>query len=277
MQETQSGKKKNQAGQAGEMSFWDHMNELRGHLIRSVLAMCVMATLAFFNRVFIFDMVLLGPLRDDFPTIRFLCNMSEYLGTKVLCLDNSRLSIINISMSGQFMMHLYISLASGLILAFPYVIYELWRFIRPALRDNERRYSGWAVGVVSLLFLTGVAFSYFIIVPLTINFLGTYQVSETVANQVSLQSYISTVVSVTFAVGIVFELPALVYVLARLGLVTAALMKKFRKAMVVVIFVLSAIITPPDMFSMIMVAIPLYLLYEASILIAARTAAKSTP
>jgi len=274
MQETQSGKRQHSAGAAGEMGFWDHMNELRGHLIRSVLAMCVMAALAFFNRVFIFDVVLLGPLHDDFPTIRFLCHMSEYLGTKVLCLDNSRMSIINISMSGQFMTHLYISLASGLIMAFPYVVYELWRFIRPALKDNERRYSGWAVGVVSLLFLTGVTFSYYIIVPLTINFLGTYQVSETVANQVSLQSYISTVVSVTFAVGIVFELPALVYVLARLGLVTAAMMKNYRKAMVVVIFVLSAIITPPDMFSMIMVAIPLYLLYEASILIAARTAAK---
>jgi len=153
----------------------------------------------------------------------------------------------------------------GLVAAFPYVIYEIWSFINPALHSKEKKYSGGAVVASSLLFILGVLFSYFIIVPLTINFFGTYQVSDVVENSISLDSYISTVVSVTFAVGLVFELPIFVYFLTKIGIITPSFMKKNRKYMLIVILTVAAIITPPDVFSQILVTIPLYGLYELSI------------
>lgn len=273
MEEVHSTKKHRRPDPEKEMSFWEHLEELRWRLVRASLSIVGMAVVAFTNREFIFDTVLLGPLRNDFPTIRWLCGLGEKLGVTALCLDNSKLSLINITMSGQFMQHIYISMVAGFVMASPYVFYELWAFIKPALRENERRYSTRAITIVSLLFLLGTTFSYFLIVPLTINFLGTYQVSEAVANQVSLSSYVSTVVSVSLAVGVVFELPVLAWVLARLGIITPALMKKYRKVMIVVIFTVAAIITPPDVFSQVMVALPMLVLYEISIVIAARASA----
>ncbi|MBE0642320.1 MAG: twin-arginine translocase subunit TatC [Bacteroidales bacterium] len=253
-----------------EMSFWDHLDELRGHLFRSVIAVFVLAVVAFLNRNILFDEIILAPREPDFWTNRMLCNLSELLHVPALCLPELNMEIININMSGQFLTHMYISLAAGFVLAVPYVIWELFRFVEPAMYDTERRNARGGVVVVSLLFLIGVVFSYFLIVPLTISFLGGYQVSGQVANQITLSSYISTVVSVSFAVGLVFELPVLIYFLARLGVVTAAWMRKNRRIMMVVVLVLSAIITPPDVFSQVMVAIPLLALYELSIGIAAR-------
>jgi sec-independent protein translocase protein TatC len=189
-------------------------------------------------------------------------------------MGNMSLSIININLSGQFLTHMYISLAAGIVLALPYVIWELFRFVKPGMYENEKRYASGAVIVTSILFLIGVIFSYFLIVPLTLNFLGTYQVSSQVSNQIALSSYISTVVSLTFAVGVVFELPVLVYFLTRIGVLTSAFMKKNRKVMIVVILTLAAIITPPDVFSQIMVTIPLLLLYELSIVVAKRVERK---
>jgi sec-independent protein translocase protein TatC len=252
-----------------DMGFWEHLEELRWHLVRSLIAIALGTVFAFMKRDFIFDTILLGPKTNDFLTIRLLCNLGEKLGTSVLCLDNSQLTLINITMSGQFTQHIYISLVAGLIIASPYVFYELWRFIKPALREEELRYSSIAITIVSLLFIIGILFSYFLIVPLTINFLGNYQVSEMVKNQISLSSYISTVVGVILSVGIVFELPALAWVLSRLGIITDKWMRKYRKVMIVVIFIVAAIITPPDMFSQILVAVPLLILYEISIYVAA--------
>jgi sec-independent protein translocase protein TatC len=272
MEEVHSTKKHRKPDPEKEMSFWEHLDELRWRLVRATLAVVGMAIVAFANREFVFDTVLLGPLNKDFPTLRWLCSLGKTLGVEALCLDNSKLSLINITMSGQFMQHLYISMVAGFVLASPYVFYELWAFIKPALHENERRYSTRAITIVSLLFLLGTIFSYLLVVPLTINFLGTYQVSTQVANQVSLSSYVSTVVSVSLAVGVVFELPVLAWVLARLGIITPALMRKYRKVMIVIIFVLAAIITPPDVFSQVMVALPMLVLYEISILIAARAA-----
>jgi sec-independent protein translocase protein TatC len=165
---------------------------------------------------------------------------------------------------------MYISTVAGFIVAFPYILYEIWSFVKPALYDKEQKYSKGAVFISSLLFLLGVLFSYFLIVPLTVNFLGNYQVSEAVLNQVSLKSYINTVVSVTFAVGVVFELPILVYFLTKIGVITPDFLTKNRKYMFVVLLILSAIITPPDMFSQIMVVIPLAGLYEVSIKVSKR-------
>lgn len=253
-----------------EMSFWDHLDELRSHLVRSIIAVVILAVVAFIFKDFIFDRVILAPIRPDFYTTILLCRFADFTGVASLCMDNSKLEIINIRMSGQFLTHMYISIMAGVILAFPYILHEIWSFIQPALKPTEKKHSGGVVLVCSLLFLTGVLFSYSLIVPLTINFLGTYQVSEAVANNVSLSSYISTVVSVSLSVGIVFELPVFVFFLTKVGILTPEFLKKNRKYTIVILLVLAAIITPPDVFSQVMVVIPLLLLYELSIVIAKR-------
>ncbi|MBU1011718.1 MAG: twin-arginine translocase subunit TatC [Bacteroidetes bacterium] len=252
------------------MSFWEHLEELRWHIVRSVIAIVIFAIIAFLNREIIFDVVILAPKDSNFITNRILCQIADYLSISGLCIGEMSLKIINISMSGQFMTHMYISMIVGLVAAFPYVIYQIWSFINPALHSKEKKYSGGAVIASSLLFILGVLFSYFIIVPLTINFFGTYQVSDVVENSISLDSYISTVVSVTFAVGLVFELPILVYFLTKIGIITPSFMKKNRKYMLVILLIISAIITPPDVFSQILVVIPLYGLYELSISLSKR-------
>jgi sec-independent protein translocase protein TatC len=252
------------------MSFWDHLEELRWHIMRSIIAVLVLAVIAFLNRKIVFDYIILAPSSSDFITNRALCKFGELIHVSALCIQNLHLQIINISMSGQFLTHMYISTVAGFIVAFPYILFEIWTFIKPALYDKEQKYSKGAVFVSSLLFLLGVLFSYFLIVPLTVNFLGNYQVSASVLNQVSLKSYINTVVSVTFAVGVVFELPILVYFLTKVGVITPDFLIKNRKYMFVVLLILSAIITPPDMFSQIMVVIPLMGLYEISIRVSRR-------
>jgi len=252
------------------MSFWDHLEELRWHIMRSLIAVMVLAVIAFLNRKIVFDYIILAPSSSDFITNRLLCKFGELVHVTAICIKNLHLQIININMSGQFLTHMYISTVAGFILAFPYILWEIWRFVRPALYDKEQKYSKGAVFVSSFLFLSGVLFSYFLIVPLTVNFLGNYQVSDQVVNQVSLNSYINTVVSVTFAVGVVFELPILVYFLTKIGILTPDFLTKNRKYMFVVLLILAAIITPPDMFSQIMVVIPLMGLYEVSIKVSKR-------
>lgn len=270
MTEKLSNKKPNTPPVEKEMGFWDHLEELRAHVFRSLAAVFILAIAAFIGKSFIFDTIILAPKSETFITNRALCRLSELLSIDALCIGNLNLSMQNINMSGQFMMHMYVSLVAGLIVAAPYIIWELWRFIMPALKPKEKMYSRGAVFFSSALFMAGVAFAYFLIVPLTINFLGTYQVSPNVPNQIQLNSYISTVVSVTIAVGIVFELPILVFFLTKVGIVTPQFMRKNRRFMLVLVLVLSAIITPPDIFSQILVCIPLIGLYELSIKISER-------
>lgn len=268
--EKQTNKKNYKEEDEKVMSFWDHLEELRWHILRSIIAIMVLAVVAFLNRKIVFDYIILAPSSSDFITNRALCKLGEIIHVSSICIKNLHLQIINISMSGQFLTHMYISTVAGFILAFPYILFEIWRFVKPALHNNEQKYSRGGVLISSLLFLTGVLFSYFLIVPLTVNFLGNYQVSETVVNQVSLKSYINTVVSVTFAVGVVFELPILVYFLTKIGVITPDFLTSNRKYMFVVLLTLAAIITPPDMFSQIMVVIPLVGLYEVSIRVSKR-------
>jgi sec-independent protein translocase protein TatC len=252
------------------MTFWDHLEELRGNLLRSLIAIVLLAIVAFLNREIIFDVIILAPSRPGFITNVGLCWVAHQLNINALCLDDVNLQIININMSGQFLTHMYISIVAGVILSFPYILWEIYRFVKPAMHDNERKYSQGGVFISSLLFMLGILFSYFLIVPLTVNFLGTYHVSESVFNQISLSSYISTVVSVTFAVGVVFELPILVYFLTKIGVITPDFLKKNRRYMYVILLILSAIITPPDMFSQILVVFPLIGLYEFSITVSRR-------
>lgn len=247
------------------MTFWDHLDELRWHIMRSLFVIVLIAIVAFINRKIVFDYIILAPSSSDFITNQALCKIAQLVNIDALCMKDMHLQIISIKMSGQFLTHMYISIVAGFILAFPYVLWEIWRFVKPALHETERKYSSGGVFISSLLFILGILFSYFLIVPLTVNFLGTYQVSETVFNQISLSSYISTVVSVTFSVGLVFELPILVYFLTKIGVLTPMFMKKNRKYMYVIMLIVAAIITPPDMFSQILVVLPLIVLYEFSI------------
>jgi sec-independent protein translocase protein TatC len=249
-----------------DMSFLDHLEVLRWHLIRSGIAIISLSILAFICKDFIFDTVLLAPKDPDFFTYKFLCNISQSLGIgDALCIKESPFSLMNITMSGQFSTHLMTSLYAGFILSFPYVFWEIWRFIVPALKDSETKVTRGVVFFSSFLFLTGVLFGYYVIAPLSINFLGSYQVSQTVANQISLTSFVTTVTTVSLANGIIFELPILVYFLTKIGFLTPEFMRAYRKHAMVITLILSAIITPPDITSQILVSFPLIILYEISI------------
>lgn len=268
---TKKGKPKDEK----EMSFWDHLSELRGHIIRSLLAIIIFAIIAFVNKNFVFNHIILAPKEADFITNQLLCHLGMLINIDYFCISDFSLTIINISMAGQFMTHIYISFMAGVILAAPYIIYEFWKFVEPALYENEKRNTGGTVIVCSLLFLVGVVFSYFLIVPLALNFFGTYNVSSSVTNQIALNSYISTVVSVTISIGIVFELPVIIFFLTKAGLISIDFLKKNRKYMLVIVLILSAIITPPDVFSQVLVTVPLMILYEFSIFMAKRALKKS--
>jgi len=253
-----------------EMTFWEHLEALRWHIVRSVAAVLVLAIAAFLNKDLIFKTIILAPKSSEFITNRLLCKLGDFLSLPSLCIGTFNLKLINIQMAGQFMIHMYISAFSGLIIAIPYILWELWRFVKPALHENEARHARGAVFYSSLLFLLGVLFAYFLIVPMAVLFLGSYNVSESVQNQIALGSYISTVVSLTFSVGVVFELPILVFFLTRVGVITPMFMRKNRKFMIVVVLIIAAIITPPDVFSQLLVTFPLLGLYELSILISDR-------
>lgn len=257
------------------MSFFDHLEELRKHLIRSAIAVAVLAVLAFSFKSVIFDGIILAPKNIDFLTYRFFCKlgaMYSFLGG--LCVDQIGFVVANIDMTGQFMQHLSVSLYAGLIVAFPYLVYELWLFISPALNPIEKKAARGMVFYISLLFFTGVLFGYFALAPVSILFLGSYQVSLEVANQITLRSYIGTLSTMVLASGFIFELPMLAYFLARAGILNADFLKKNRRMAVVVNMILAAIITPSDVGSMILMSIPLFLLYEISIRVVKRVERK---
>lgn len=262
-------KLKKAADPNSEMSFLDHLEALRWHLMRSVIAICVIAVVLFFFNEFIFGTIIFGPKNPDFITYRAFCKLSHLLNLgDSLCVNEISFSLINTDLAGQFTMHMWISLVGGLILAFPYVLWELWSFIRPALHEKEQKSANSFVFFASFLFLTGVLFSYYIIVPLSVNFLGTYQVSADVVNMISMDSYISSVSTLTLATGIIFELPIIVYFLTRFGILSPEFMQKYRKHAVVVILIVAAIITPSsDITTQLVVAVPLYVLYEVSIFV----------
>ena len=258
-----------------EMSFLGHLEALRWHLIRSVIAIIVFAIAAFSAKEFIFDVLIFGPKQSDFATYIWLCKLSywlhdifpNFIAADSICIGQDMPKLQNITMIGQFMTHIMVSLIVGLIVGFPYIMWEVWRFIRPALKDTEKKFSTGLVFFTSLLFACGVLFGYYIVCPLSVNFFFNYQVSEEVINVPTLATYISTVTTIVLACGIVFELPILVFFLSKLGLVTPAFLRKYRKHAFVGSLVLSAIITPPDVFSQCLVSIPMMILYEISIFI----------
>ncbi|MBN1597186.1 MAG: twin-arginine translocase subunit TatC [Bacteroidales bacterium] len=261
---------------AQEMTFLDHLEELRWHIIRSAVVIVLIAIVAFIFKEFVFDVVILGPSRSDFFTNYWLCYLGEnsFLHTSRLCINSNPIKLQSIQMAGQFLAHIKISLIGGLVLAFPYIFYEFWRFVSPALYIKERKIARGAVAAISLLFFIGLLFGYYIICPLSINFLYSYQVSDLAVNNIKLMSYISLVSSIGLGSGILFELPVIVLFFSKIGLLTPETLKKYRKHALVIILIISAIITPPDVFSQILVSLPLLVLYEISIAISKRIVKK---
>ena len=250
-----------------EMSFFDHLEELRWHLIRSVLAILIIASVAFIFKDFIFDVLLFGPKQKDFITYRWFCSISQTLGQgNSFCIEELPFRIQR-TMAGQFSAHLWTSILAGFIVSFPYIVFEFWRFISPGLYEKERKNARGFIFIASILFFIGVLFGYYIVTPLSINFLGNYSVSSEIFNDFDLSSYIGLLRASVLASGIIFELPIIVFFLTKIGIVTPAFLRKNRKISLVVVLSLSAIITPPDIASQIIVSIPILILYEVSILI----------
>ena len=249
-----------------EMSFLDHLEELRWHLIRATAVVVILGFAAFLMKDFIFNTLLFGPKQPDFPTYRFFCFLSQKLGFEgAFCSTEPLFILQSREMAGQFSAHIWTSIWAGFIIGFPYVLWEIWRFIGPGLYDNERKNARGFIFIASFLFFLGVLFGYYIVAPLSINFLGSYTVSDEVTNQIDLSSYIAIVRSSVIACGLIFELPILIYFLTRIGLVTPEFLKKYRKVASVLVLIVSAVITPPDVASQIIVSIPILILYEVSI------------
>ncbi len=251
-----------------EMSFLDHLEELRWHLIRATLSIVIVGTIAFIFSRSLFKLIIFAPLDMSFPTYSFLCKAGQLISVETsFCNDALPMMIQNRTMAGQFSADIWTSILAGLIISFPYVIYQLWKFISPGMHIDERKYSRGFIVISSLLFFIGVLFGYYIVTPLSLNFLANYSISDIVDNQIDIGSYISLVRSAALASGIVFELPIIIFFLTKVGLVTPEILKKYRKYALVIVLVLSAIITPPDIASQIIVAIPILVLYQVSIFI----------
>jgi sec-independent protein translocase protein TatC len=261
----------------GEMSFFEHLEALRWHLVRSALAILVLAIFAFAFYHELFDGIVMAPGNNHFYTYRKMCEFGEWLHSLIpwisaesLCVKDFQVKLISTELAGQFNLQLNSAIVIGITIGIPYILWEIWRFIRPALHQKERKAASGFVFYSSLLFALGVTFGYFIVTPLAVKFLATYSVSDSITNMFSIDSYISTVTMLTLASGIAFQLPIIVYILAYIGILTPKFMRKTRRYAVVIILILAAFITPtPDALSMCVVALPLLLLYELSILIAA--------
>ena len=255
-----------------EMSFIDHLEELRWHLVRSVVAILVCAIVVFIYSEFIVDTILFGPTKPDFVSARWLCRFGNSIGIgDALCFKPIKPEFLETTMTGQFIASFTVAFIGGFIVAFPYVFWEFWRFVRPALSDKERKNTRGVIFWVSLLFFTGVAFGYFILTPFMVNFYFNYKLSAQITIMPSFSDYLENLIYTTVGIGVLFQMPLLIMVLAKVGFVTGKFLRKYRRHAFVIIIIAAAIITPStDPFSLTIVTLPLYLLFEASILIASR-------
>lgn len=252
-----------------EMTFLDHLEELRWHLIRAVSSIIIFAIAVFLAKDFVWHSVILAPSRLDFWTYEMMCKVGELVQSSTLCIEDLPFIIQNRKMTGQFTMHITSSVLIGLIVAFPYVFWEIWRFISPGLKIEERRHSRGAVFFVSLLFIIGVLFGYYIISPLSVNFLAHYSVDGSILNEFELSNYVSTISMIVLSSAVLFQLPMVVYFLSKAGIITPSFMKHYRRHAIVIILILGALLTPPDPISQVLIAVPLFGLYQISIFISA--------
>lgn len=269
-------RKKGRANLEEEMSFFGHLATLRMHLVRSALVIVSITALAFAYYDVIFNNIVMGPKNPTFWTYRMMCILGEKfnLGPD-FCIKEIPFQIINTEMAGQFTLQMNSSLIIGIVLGFPYLLWEIWRFVKPALHENERKSASGFVAYATLLFVLGILFGYYIIAPLSVNFLANYTVSEYIVNTITIDSYLSTVATLTLGTGIVFELPILIYILSKLGIMTPKFMRNSRRYATVIILIIAAVVTPtPDLFTMFTVSVPLFLLYEISIIVSGKVERK---
>ncbi len=253
-----------------EMSFLDHLEELRWHIVRSVTAIVICMFVAFFFTKWIFTNIIFAPTQVDFITFKWLCKLGELTGsTDALCAKPFPFKIQSRYMTGQFTMQILSSFVIGFIVAFPYVFWEIWRFVKPGLKTNERKGSSGAVFAVSFLFLLGISFGYFLMCPLMTWFFASYSISDVIVNEFDITSYVSTFIALVFGSGLLFQLPVVVYFMTQIGLLTPAFMRTYRRHAYIVILIIGAIVTPPDPLSQMLISTPLFLLYEISIFISA--------
>ncbi len=253
-----------------EMSFLDHLEELRWHIVRSIMAIMVLTVVAFIFTPWVFENIIFAPSRVDFPTFRWLCKLGEITGaTDALCAKPFPFKVQSRYMTGQFTMQILASFVIGFIISFPYVFWELWRFIRPGLKLNERKNSSGAVFAVSFLFLLGISFGYLILCPMMTWFFSSYSISTAIVNEFDITSYVSTFIALVFGSGLLFQMPVVVYFMTKIGLLTPTFMRTYRRHAIIVILIIGAIVTPPDPLSQVLISMPLFLLYEISIFISA--------
>lgn len=257
-------------GEGKEMSFLDHLEELRWHIIRSLTAITTLGIVLFLFYKKLFDVVIFGPTHEDFLSYRVMCRVSNALGLgETMCFSPPDFVKQAIGFGESFIMSIKVSFVMGFIISFPYVFWEIWRFVKPGLYPKERKAARGIVGICSSLFLLGVLFGYYIMSPFAIKFLVGYEIPG-VQNAPTLSSYINYMIMFTAPAGMIFELPIVVYFLSKAGLVTPGLMRKYRRHSIVGILILAAVVTPPDVVTQFLIAIPLFILYEASIYISAR-------
>ncbi len=252
-----------------EMSFLDHLEELRWHIVRSLVSVLFFGTVVFVFKSFVFDNIILAPKNNDFITYQFFCSISDFT-----CFYPPEFTIMPRELGEQFFTHLKVSIWLGIIISFPYIFSEFWRFIKPGLYPNEQKAARGIVFICSFLFLSGVLFGYYVISPFAVSFLAGYSISSEVISSPSLASYVNYMTMFTVPTGIIFELPVLIYFLSRIGLVTPEFMRQYRRHAIVVILLFAAIITPPDIVTQFLIGIPVFFLYEASIHISKRAVEK---
>jgi sec-independent protein translocase protein TatC len=259
---------KKQTGDPKEMSFWAHLDDLRSTIFRVAIGILVCMILVFVNKTFVFDVIVFGPSSSDFILYKALCRFGNWLSLSGLCVEYFKADLQNITVAGQFFTHISTSFWFGLVLSFPWIIYQLWLFVRPALYDNERTAAKKAFWFSSSLFYMGVFVGYILVFPMSFKFLVNYSISEAVKEMVTLTSYIDLLVMLVLGMGIVFQMPVLILMLSRIGIVNKALLRKYRRYAIVIILTIIAIVTPtPDPATMLIASIPLLLLYEFSIYI----------
>lgn len=261
-------------GQHEALTFWGHLDELRRVLFRMMVAVITLMLIAFFFKDELFAIVL-APKESDFIIYRLFCEMANWISMPSLCPETFSVKLINTQLAAQFVTHMSVSMYAGILLASPYIIYQLFRFVSPALYESEKKYSTRVVGWGYILFMSGVLLNYFLIFPLTFRFLATYQASDAIENTITLSSYIDTLMMMNLMMGIVFEIPVLCWLFAKLGFLTAGFMRRYRRHAIVIILIVGAVITPTsDVFTLLMVSVPMYILYEGSIWVVSRTEEK---
>lgn len=257
------------------MSFFDHLEALRWHLIRSAIAVFVFFILAFWKYDWIYQNIIMGPMHPDFWSFRMMCSLSKVLNLNGFCIDHINGQIINTEVAGQFLLQINSSFMIGIILGIPYILWEIWKFIKPALLEKERKAASGFVFYASVLFIIGILFGYYILVPESVAFLASYSVGPDIKNMFTVSSYLSIVGTITLLTGILFELPIIIYILASIGILTGTFMRRTRRYAIIIIMVVGAIVSPsPDILTTTLATVPLLVLYEVGILIAARVEKK---